>query len=764
MLRVLFCLFTVVLINLDAKAQISDYSEVTVSPSLAFEHLNLTIEPDTSENRLKGVATWQVRLIDEKPDSLSLNLFKGEVNSVRIDELSVSFSYQFDRLTLEIPDTVLADSLFKVEINYSSDPVVGLHIQSNGLHWSSTLPGSRSDIFPTIQSPTVRITTDIRVIVPNSWKAVSNGFSAGSTLLHDDRRLYHWKSTEPISVADIVLAYGPLNVSTSKYRDVEVNVFTVQNAESFFDEVQLFQITTKYLQSADSLLSKPYPYEALNVVLIDDHLWEFKSASAGVIYIYKNGGNIDDQLAKGIAGMYFGSYHKPFTLADSQHIILNQTRLFDLMTVESESSNFISDYPSHQDNWVNLSPHSWIEAHTWIQKFGRGSSLFQTDRLSEILSYGPGSFSSEDYIAMLQNQEITKYPDFINPGYPDTSKIDVVYTHDHPNERISIEFLPRHVSSAVGELIPVKIRQYTDGTSIDLEFQISRYGDRISVNTNGYTNNMYVINEDPLIHFEEVKPAEFWRFQLRNDSDYLKRLEAARGFGSVVDDPDIQLFLQDLIRTEPDELVRERLVKSYAQLTNGARGTQLRFINWLTDSSALVRNAALEALKKYPGNDDALRTVYNIISTSQDIPFVNKAIEVYFHITSPEDFFATGRGLLVEDQKELLFTATVLPLIIKTEQGLAFAPNLMQYLEPEFPFFIRNIAFEILKDVEISASYWQDLLPMLATDPDPRVRFLSASLLDKIDSEIAGDILREWVQKEYDVRVLQQLQEMLSKR
>jgi hypothetical protein len=95
---------------------------------------------------------------------------------------------------------------------------------------------------------------------------------------------------------------------------------------------------------------------------------------------------------------------------------------------------------------------------------------------------------------------------------------------------------------------------------------------------------------------------------------------------------------------------------------------------------------------------------------------------------------------------------------------MAFAPNLLQYLEADFPFFIRNIAFQILKDVEISASYWQDLLPMLATDPDPRVRFLSAPLLDKIDSDVADDILLEWVQREYDVRVLQQLQEMLSKR
>lgn len=759
-----FLILILLLVSFDIQAQIADYSEATVSPSVSFENLNLTIEPDTSENTLKGVATWQIRLIDQKPDSLSFNLFKGVVNSVRIDEESVAFSYQFDRLTLEVPESSVSDSLFKIEINYSSEPVVGLHIQDDGLHWTSTLPGSRSDIFPTIQSPSIRVTTDIRVIVPNSWKAVSNGFSAGSTLLHDDRRLYHWKSTVPISLADIVLVYGPLDISTIRFNNMEINVFSASSTEPFFNKASIFQNASLLLQQSDSLLSKPFPYEALNIILVNDHLWEFKSASAGVVYLFKNSGSMENQLSKAIAATYFGSYHKPFTLADSDHIVLNQVRLFDLLNQGSDPSGFQLDYPSHNDTWSSLSPHNWYKAYNWVRNFGRGNSLFESKKLGEILSYGTGSFSSDDYLAMLQSNEFTNYPDFINPGYPDTSRIEVIYTHDYQNQRISIEFLPRFVSSSLGDLIPVKIRQYTDGSSIDLEFQISRFGDRISVNTNGFTNNMYILNDDPLIDYHEVKPAEFWRFQLRNDSDYIKRLEAARGFGRVVDDPDIQLFLQDLVRSEPDELVRERLVQSYAQLTKGDRGTHQRFIGWLTDDSERVRSASLEALMSYPGNADVLSAVYKIISTSQDISFVNHAIEVYFEIATPEEFFATGRGLLVEDQKDLLFTATVLPLIIKTEQGLAFAPNLMQYLEAEFPFFIRNIAFQILKDVEISASYWQDLLPMLATDPDPRVRYLSAQLLDKIDSDMADDILSEWVQKEYDVRVLQQLQEMLSKR
>src|SRR5690606_16329573 len=134
----------------------------------------------------------------------------------------------------------------------------------------------------------------------------------------------------------------------------------------------------------------------------------------------------------------------------------------------------------------------------------------------------------------------------------------VIYTHDDANQRISIEFLPLQLYP--DRYIPVTVRQFSDGSSIDLDFQISSRGDRISLNTNGFTNNLYIINEDEALELVEVKPAEFWRFQLRNDSDYQRRLEAAEGFGRISDDPDIQLFLQDLVRSEPDEEVRSRLV------------------------------------------------------------------------------------------------------------------------------------------------------------------------------------------------------------
>jgi hypothetical protein len=605
------------------------------------------------------------------------------------------------------------------------------------------------------------VTTDIRIIVPNSWKAIANGFDAGTTLLHDDRRLYHWRSTKAIPVVDIALAYGPMDSHTIRTGDIDIQIFSESGTELPISAATLLNTTSDLLSRAESILQVPYPFESLNLIVLNDHLWEPKTASAGLIKLYLNAGDLEHQLVRGVAAQYFGSFQRSFSLADANHVLKYQVRLFTLLNPDILLPDFDNDYIPHGTLWNQFSPQSWLSVYAWMKEYGDGSRLFQPEQLTKLLSYGSGSFSSIDYLMMLE-EDLPRFPTLTDATLQPVQHFSVIYTHDDENQRISIEFIPESVYN--DRYIPVVVRQFTDGTTIDLEFQIASRGDRISINTNGFTNNLYILNSDKYLRFTEIKPAEFWRFQLRNDADYSKRLEAAEGFGRSSDDPDIQLFLQDLIRTEPDEHVRSRLVQSFAQLTRGATGTQQRFITWLTDPSELVRTQAMIALKGYKQNQPAMDAVYRVISTSQDISLVNLAISTYFSIASSSEFFATGRGLLVEDQIDLLFTRTILPLIIQTEEGRNFAPNLMQYLEKEFPFFIRNVAFEILTDAEISASYWQDLLPILLADSDPRVRYLSVPFLNKIDSDSASTIASELVQNEYDVRVLQQLQELLPNR
>lgn len=739
--------------------QLTDYSDSLNLP-YEFEHLLLTLEVDADSATFRGVATWNMRATAEQVDSLFLIALRTDVKSVRFNESNVDFEMRNDTLLIQFPVPILLDEVFKVEVIYSAMPQFGTHRTKSGTIFTSLMPGARSDLFPTIAHPSIQVKTDIRLIVPNHWKAVATGIFAGSTLMHDERRLYHWKMDQPVSVTDISMAMGELDVISVRRSNVEYRFYKESAITTELDEFELLDRFILYTNRADSLLGITYPYGSHNVVYLDDHMWESRSFAAGFSYIFKNAGSIESQIRRTVAAQYFGSYHRAETLSGSDHILLSQAALNLQLDKNFVLESLIWDdvvYPI-QNTWRTWDHSRWMDAVATVQR-NPDFQAFSTESLSALIAQPSGSYAQQDYLDILGLVE--SYPEIAQDPVPQYTDFTVNYQLDEINNRISLEFIPMNASDDM--LIPVRIIQFVSGGTNELNFMVSSLGDRVTFSFSGFITNMYIMPDDQFVRFTENKPSEFWMYQLRNDSDYERRVEAAMGFGRITDDPDIQLFLQDLIRNEPDQYVRSILVSSFSTIVQGALGTHQRFLDLLNDRSSIIRHTALEALRKYPSNEQVRNAIYHIISTSPDIELVNHAIDVYFDVADEAEFFATGRGLLVEDQKDLDFTAVILPLIVQTQQGKVFAPNLMQYLEKEFPFFIRKIAFEILKEVEILPSYWEELLPVLSTDPDPRVRYLALECINKVSNVVALDILNSRSYNEYDVRVLHQVQNLLSR-
>src|SRR5690625_7383261 len=74
------------------------------------------------------------------------------------------------------------------------------------------------------------------------------------------------------------------------------------------------------------------------------------------------------------------------------------------------------------------------------------------------------------------------------------------------------------------------------------------------------------------------KPLMFCIYQLQNDSDPERRRQAAEALAEVEDNPDIQLALNDLLRTETDATVYAELLRALGRLTEGASGTDELFM------------------------------------------------------------------------------------------------------------------------------------------------------------------------------------------
>jgi hypothetical protein len=740
-------------------AQILDYE---VDPSLDFEfrnlHLTLEIHQDTST--INGVATWQMAAQVDSVNQIRLISVRSTIKSIRINEVASDFTLENDTLTITHSNYFDVDREFKLEIVYEANPQFGLHRTEKGTIWSSYHPGTRTDLFPSIPHPKIQFKTDIRLILPTDWKGVANGVYVTSTLMPEEKRLFYWRSTIPISVTDIGIIAGRLDYKEAFVGSRSIRIYTETDTNSSIDKTLFLDLVLEKLNRLETVIGKDFPYQSLTFVGLSDHKWEVRTTGATLGYIFENGNAIEEQLSRILAYQIFGSYHRALTLAEANHILLFQGYLYgQLSDVTIPEYTAWKDFPRIMTpSWAIWSPEKFSNAVFTAIK-GTISSYLNNQILEAITELESGAYTWTDYQTSHYVLDELFYPKIESPPDLKIEHFTIRYEFDENTNRYTIEFIPE--GDYESRILTLRMRQFTSGSVNEVEYMVSTAGDLISFTSAGSIDNMYVIDTEETFVFSENKPAQFWVFQLRSDSDYERRIESAIGFSRVTDDPDIQLFLQDLIRNEPDELVKSHLIESYAALTNGATGTQQRFLPFLDSSSNVIKHAALQALKNYPGNESVQQAVFRVISLSSDIDFVNRAIEIYQTITDEDEFFNVARSLLIEDLQDLHFTPAILPLIVTTERGKQFAPNLMQYMESQYPFFLRNLSLNILKEMEISPSYWLEILPELLSDSDPRIRYAGLDLTSKFEKKQVAEILKGRISAEYDVRVLHKVQKLL---
>ena len=766
MKKLLLSVLFVCSVTLSASAQISDYSVWQGYP-FEFTHLQLTLDMDPESEVIRGAAAWQMRVNSSQAREIELVAIRTDVLSVLVNERIVDFHARGDTLVVTLPTAYDIDTRFKLEVKYETESDFGVHRSASGAFWSSLLPGAASNLFPSVPSPEIQTPTDIRIIVPANWKTVANGRNLANILLPEGRRLYHWRSVTPVSATDVAVYAGILEVETVTQNGTVLSVYSAPGSLNRQDRSRMMETLKTYAASAERLLNKPLPYGALNVIYMPDHNWETRFSVAGFAYVFENGGEHDKQIAWAIANQYMGIFHRSSSIEDNSHIIAAQSIIYrDILNIAGRQVQSISmdDYPEwHTSTWKPISSTFLDYARTFTDTdndFLRSDSNQQAlnqlqNNLAKILTHPAGTYSWNDWMRKVNVENPEPFFAISEPDLPEVESYTVVYELDEENGRYEFEVIPD--KSYPNRYLTLVIRQFMDGTVTDLEVLASNRGDRLHLNTSGFVENMYLVNDDPNLNFVEIKPAAFWLYQLRRDSDPERRMESARGFGRVQNDPDVQLILQDLIRNEPDEDVKATLVTSLSQILGNAFGTHQRFIELLNDSSRKVRFSALKALRNYRGNEAVQQAVFRIISQSQDIEYVNVAIETYEHIVDEAEFYSVARGLLHEDQDDLDFTATIIPRIVNTDQGRRFVPNLMQYLGSEYAYSLRKLTFDTLVRIEMESTYWREILPDLLIDADPRIRFAALELVHHLTTSDRNELLQERRYNEYDVRVLERV-------
>lgn len=765
MLRLTFSLLLLLSLTAVSNAQVADYDNA-IAQSIQFHHLQVTMEFLPDEPTLRGVAAWQFSIPESGTPEVRLNSIRTEVFTVLINEKDADFFMSGDTLIVTPFQEIQTDTRHKLEVIYRSDLVFGLQRKDSGAFMSSMIPGAVANLLPVPLSPKVAVPIDIRMIMPSDWQGVANGIRTANILLPEGKRLFHWKTSEPAPVTQIGFFAGRLTSQITQIDGVSLNIYT-QTDRTVDNLEEITETARKLVQAVHQVTDRKLPFGALNLVLVEDLVWDIAPFGHAYSYIDVSSDDVPAQLLRAVTHQYFGSALRSHSIDNADHILALKAilahRVASMANITRVSLNQEHQKSWEYPVWLSLSALTWNT--TLKMTDPRSRTLLEPDirefldeieaNFDSMKALDNGVYSWEELTSAVGFQNNRNVVQMIASNLPVVERYTAIYEFDEMTGRFTFELVPEQTYPQ--RYLSLTIRQFTDGTLNDLTVLASNMGDRLHLTSGGFVENMYIYNDDPLLEFTEIKPAAFWLYQLRRDGDADRRIESAEGFGRVQNDPDVQLILQDLIRNEPDPRVKARLVTSLSLIVGDAFGTNRRFMDLLSSESREVRFAALYALRNYASNEAVQQQVFRIISQSQDIEYVNLAIEVYKHIVNEREFYSVARSLLHEDTEDLYFTQTIIPLIVQTQQGVIFAPNLMDYLDDQYAFDLRRTAFDALYPLEIDSDYWAEILPELLVDSDPRMRYMALNLVATLPGTLRDEILQDRLYNEYDVRVLRRV-------
>ncbi len=766
-------LFFAVLVTLMAlvsdnlKAQSFDHEPY---PKLDFNFINLELSLGIQPQNLRidGEARYQVEANISGADTLTLYASHLDVSNVSVDGETADYSLQNDSLFVLVDDSTEAGSQYEVTIRYSGRPQFGVLQNRNETIWSSQLPRAQRHWVPIVDHPQVTMKTTFNISVPSGVQVWATGAKIGEEVLSVDAMRYRFASQKEVPASSLAFAIGGFKNESIGYGEKKINVAVENSLGSEVDQQAILEAVQNYLGTVEKKLGRQYPFEQLQVVVLEDHNGETKSWGASTIFIYKNRGDIDTQLMRGIIGQWFGvqQRERQWSLADA--ITLSQTLLIkELMSENGTLSRKDQPKGFTQSLYSVFGPERWNRWQKGIEKWQNESVRgFMRDSISKMLDLDDVISWNEyaDFWYDNIGQPLFDSPQFsFNKEGSSTQKDSVAYeVHYDLNEAegtLKLRFTATH--GHFGELTTIEAYEVYPGKVDTLEVTFTGKEDSIVLQVQPTINTLQLSSKGyPTLTLDSFKPSSFLINELRKGESVEERANAARKLGYHSDNPDLQLAIQDFMNQELEPEVEAGLLLSMADITNGASGTEQVFLDALKSDHQVIREAGLMALQNYSQNDTVVNTVKAVAQRAEELPMFKKAMEVLTVVMAEESFGGFVEKVAQTDTvgKRSIFAIRQLANVGQVENAIEQA-NL--FTERPFSYDIREAALQILIQHDHAASNWLARAEELFEDADPRIRFLVVKGMKQNMNDEIREYLIDYRPDEYDARVHQKINEML---
>ncbi len=313
------------------------------SRPFSIEHLLLDLELHLKKKSVSGTATLDFTRISPTETELVLDAVGFDIERVRIDTgggfSDGPYEYDGDRLSVGIPPRV---SRGRVEIAYRATPRRGLYflapdsvVKDRPVQvWSQCQDEDARHWFPCHDKPHLKMTTELRVRVPEGLVVLSNG----ELVFRDTPKgaspwVWHFKMNEPHPSYLVTLVAGRFNVIEDRAavmadgRSVPVLYYVPPGKSA--DGKRAFSETPRMIELFSRLTGVSYPWSRYSQIVVSDFIFGgMENTTATTMYehvLLDTRAALDieshDLVAHELAHQWFGDY---VTCRDWSHGWLNE--------------------------------------------------------------------------------------------------------------------------------------------------------------------------------------------------------------------------------------------------------------------------------------------------------------------------------------------------------------------------------------------------------------------------------------------------------
>ena len=292
-------------------------------------HLALDLDLLVDDKSVKGTASLEFERVSSEAGTFTLDAVGFDIDSVVlwVGDATVNAKWQYDgdQLHVEVPSDV-SDGVLHIE--YAATPRRGLYfIEPDAAVpdrprqvWSQCQDQDARHWFPCHDAPDAKMTSELRVTVPKSWVALSNGDLLEEPDDGEGPRVFHFAFDAPHPSYLMTLVAGEFSVLEDRPalmpdgRSVPVRYYVPRGHEA--DGWRSLGTTPRIIEYFSQVTGVPYPWSRYSQVVVNDFTFGgMENTTATTLHEYAlldERAAIDvtsvDLVAHELAHQWFGDY------------------------------------------------------------------------------------------------------------------------------------------------------------------------------------------------------------------------------------------------------------------------------------------------------------------------------------------------------------------------------------------------------------------------------------------------------------------------